>query len=79
MSEWISVKDRMPDVEESVIAYSKTVDRVFVGYYDLEYSFRTDSIEPMWYLDGARGRSYAFTAKVTHWMPLPELPKEARE
>ena len=56
MTEWISVKDRLPDDGTKVLLY-------------LDYGM----IEASWY-----DSSYymPFWNRVTHWMPLPEPPKE---
>lgn len=92
MSEWISVKDRLPDDEEQdahgvlihmevVETYGKHNERktkwhdIFVGYYD-SGEWQTS------YCYGCEDVSKAFerfpneTYEVTHWMPLPEPPKE---
>ena len=63
MSEWISVKDRLPEVDEYVLMHS--------------YSCKTD----IGFLteDGVFGCDvgyYLEIGDVTHWMPLPEQPKE---
>lgn len=64
MSEWISVKDRLPNNSSRVLAYPNTVGEAGTALYwenpqmwqDLE-----DHTEP-W--------------TPTHWIPLPEPPKE---
>ena len=58
MSEWISVKDRLPKPFESVLVFRD-------GKISIDYSE-----ENGWF-------AYDFNGKrVTHWMPLPEPPKE---
>ena len=69
--EWISVKDRLPEVEEEVLAcyyFKPFLNKMFVGV--LTY-FVFDE-EPHWQYE-----SIGLT--VTHWMDLPELPKEEEE
>ena len=64
---WISVKDRMPEPEEKVIIWTKTDCMRYAQYHD-------DGSNNPWYVyeDDAR----AWTNVITHWMPLPEPPKE---
>lgn len=67
MNDWISVKTELPDYEERVlIAYGGGMCRI--GYRD-----RTTKDGEMWkqlYV----GEEDITT--VTHWQPLPDLPKE---
>lgn len=61
--EWISVKDRLPEVEERVLVYSYE-DGINFGYFlGYEDGFFIDCVYPN---------------EPTHWMPLPEPPKEWR-
>ena len=61
--EWISVKDRLPEKEDDVLAYEFRGD-VSIAYIS-GYEWR--NLESGYVMDA----SY-----VTHWMPLPEPPKE---
>ena len=61
--EWISVKDRLPDKENEVLVFE----------------FRGDV--SMAYISGYEWRNFESDFKmdssyITHWMPLPEPPKE---
>ena len=71
MNNWISVKDRWPKKEGYYIVAEKNGEgKVYVNRRGLLY----------W----ANGPSWCMSwkerdiekIKVTHWMPLPELPKE---
>lgn len=70
MSEWISVKDRLPEDERDVLAYygfdkgNGVLGMRFIGV--LSY-FAYDT-NPHWQHEHTGLR-------VTHWMPLPEPPK----
>lgn len=65
MSEWISVKERLPEEGVAVlIAYDadgRLLRRIAQQYYGV------------WYVFGAVVTA-DFNQKVTHWMPLPEAP-----
>jgi hypothetical protein len=70
MSEWISVKERLPegyyrnDTESRpVIVYREYYDEMRVGYYD-HYWQEFYTVDDL------------IMGHVTHWMPLPEPPKE---
>ena len=58
--EWISVNDRLPERMQPVIV-CRDNGKVEQGYRD---------VGDWWKVYGTR------TKKVTHWMPLPEPPKE---
>ena len=59
MAEWISVKDRLPEDEKSVLVITKN-GKPWVAHYDLKW----------------RGWRTSGSTTITHWMPLPEPPKE---
>ena len=74
MSEWISVEDRLPNRDCNVIVYAQKVRGGFIK----KERFITTAVfcMPMihkHYFDFADNG----TGIVTHWMPLPEPPKEA--
>lgn len=66
MNNWISVKDRMPEFgNQMVLTYESRRGIIGVGYF------------------GALGREVGWwnhcgcpANHITHWMPLPEPPKE---
>lgn len=63
MAEWISVKDKLPETEGEVLAV--LFGRVYmVWYLAAKKQFETPN-------------GFVWDNKtVTHWMPLPEPPKE---
>lgn len=60
MSEWINVDDRMPGILVPVLAYSNSAT------CHINYRRRDCVGNSVW----------AEVYDVTHWMPLPEPPKE---
>jgi len=74
MSEWISVKDRLPifadqyDLNsQEVLVYTDTKFQ-FVTHMKMK-TFKDELTHPIWQYWGF------FNCEITHWMPLPEPPK----
>lgn len=65
---WISVEDQLPDRDDDYLVRHKA-GHLEVAQYDLG----------RWLLHGEDGFLLPLTDKVTHWMSLPEPPKEADE
>ena len=80
---WISVKERLPEIVDSYLVVVK-----YKYHWEKEYNIDTDVatynpyekayIDDCWntYNDWNEGQQYLH---VTHWMPLPEAPKDATE
>ena len=68
VQEWISVEDRLPEDSNDGFADAVLVTDGFVqhmAYFvggEWRFAESGEIKEPMWY-------------RITHWMPLPELPK----
>ena len=74
MNKWISVKDKLPDLNQRVLIYvnsnlNSKFNSIEIGYpEDCQY----EDIKIIW----NHQDFCSWTDKeVTHWMPLPELPK----
>lgn len=67
MSEWISVKDRLPLYKQVVLAFldsEQITEVVYRGEYEKDiHIFRIELTRE------------DTSERVTHWMPLPEAPK----
>lgn len=88
MSEWISVKDRLPECDhvledegmewgesKEVVVYGITPDGVKA--YGIA-SYMTDPNDKDWFEWNGIVNNFddAIHCKITHWMPLPEPPQE---
>ena len=70
MSEWISVKERLPGEGKDVLVYATSK---FIGGSKIT----TDRLE-----EGEKHPIWIYTHgwfEVTHWMPLPEPPEEKND
>jgi hypothetical protein len=61
---WISTKERLPEDRVEVLVYDED-DGILIASHYKDYWEGADE--------------YANYNKVTHWMPLPELPKGGEE
>jgi hypothetical protein len=69
---WIPVTERLPEEEELVLIVCKNGAR-FVGYCGKQYY----DLERRWRIKTALNSTKLLNkGRVTHWMPLPEPPKE---
>ena len=69
---WVSVKDRLPENEQYVMLWTKTGVMKYAKYLDNEP-------HRPWITYDEDGSIRAWDNVVTHWMPLPEPPKEDKE
>ncbi len=61
MSKWVSVKDRLPEVNESVLVCDGA--EIWV-----DYMYKSHDDERLYFSVVEYG--------VTHWMPLPDMPED---
>lgn len=81
MAEWISVKDRLPDVKQKVLVYAVGKTDGFYGESEIAVTERYrpwSSWNPeSTYVDWVAPYPYFLKDyEITHWMPLPTMPKE---
>ena len=84
--QWISVKDRLPECGVSVLIYAKSKkDGKKDGFYDdnvITITFLNDTMylgSQRIKVDGGWQQPFQYFLEdyeITHWMPLPEPPKE---
>ena len=69
IQKWISVEERLPELEEEVLVCDIDNDRNYKDVWSLE-----DDEDGGVVWAGKNGEWYSLD-EVTHWMPLPEPPK----
>lgn len=78
---WISVDDKLPDTPEQGID-AKYSDCCLVcddfGWIGMGY-YLTDGKKSWWEVADAQNKNKIDWTEITHWMPLPEPPKEGTE
>jgi len=74
MSEWVDIKEREPDYNVLVLILCDGED-ICVGRM-------SDSYGECWEIGNnviSWDHDFNYGVGVTHWMPLPKLPKEGKE
>ena len=74
--EWISVKDRLPELTHKAIGLGIS-EAVAVLHSEgvkpfIDHVYQYDGQSVHWYLE----EDTDYPGHVTHWFPLPELPEE---
>lgn len=77
--EWISVKDRLPEVDTNVLAYARgkndPIYKIIItsmgNLFDVDIKTKPYWREPWQHFDTMY--------EITHWMPLHEPPKEEKD
>lgn len=70
---WIPVTERLPEENRIVIGFTPADGYMFVGYY-FSYVWGGKTVTK-WKIITAMRSTQNITKKVTHWMPLPDLPR----
>jgi hypothetical protein len=73
-TEWISVKDRLPEINQGFIAF---VNNKEVCNCD-RYQNRSTDDTPIFYASTKTGLLICSLESVSHWQPLPAPPKEEK-
>lgn len=74
MNEWISVEDRLPDGNKTVLAYAKyrQINNELSDPFIMVATKYQRGNKDIWWEDD----NCVYLEDVTHWMPLPEPPEE---
>jgi len=75
MSKWINIEDRLPESHIEVLTWPQRENSYgseISGYYDASKSCFFVDCEDSYFC-------YELPIEVTHWMPLPEPPKESED
>lgn len=75
--EWISVDDRLPERNTRVLVYAQEKEDGFEGKYVITIASYTDNLFGYDISGWVEPWQYFFASyKITHWMHLPESPRE---
>jgi hypothetical protein len=74
-SAWIPVTDRFPDDIEDKLLWSETKKVFLVGFWR-ESAKAWDNCNTGWVYCGISDSGELGEPEISHWMPLPEPPKE---
>lgn len=66
MAEWISVKEMIPTSQRDMLITDG--EEITIGWYYL--------MKSEWTVGSVIPATHKLLGNVTHWMPLPKLPKE---
>ena len=73
MTEWISVKDRLPNKDNKIIVCLINNTPILAIIHDATVLFTGGKVTFYWPTQEWIKDNYY--GQITHWMPLPELPK----
>lgn len=74
---WISVEDRLPERNTRVLVYAQEKEDGFEGKYVITIASYTDNLFGYDISGWVEPWQYFFASyEITHWMPLPEPPRE---
>lgn len=86
MIQWISVDDRLPEIDEETgksldvlvvcISHGETTEFGHLNTYPYGHKYLAMDTMVKWPdMEIPSFRSQRFYGRVTHWMPLPEMPE----
>ena len=75
-SEWISVEERLPEPNVNCLVAAKVGNRMVVDLGSREWCFDYRTMEQSYVWSIMNDWDEGEGCEITHWMPLPEPPKE---
>ena len=82
MSEWISVKDKLPNELDDVLIYGPNIviTKAFLLKNIIDRVVHREVFyKAGWMISDSEEGNSIDSEHVTHWMPLPEPPKDIKE
>lgn len=73
MDEWISVAERLPEVDNTINTFGQRVECLVFWENDVYKGTYVNLGTPFWSVSHVSSSS---SLKVTHWKPLPNKPKQ---
>jgi len=77
-NQWIKVEDRLPENDDLVLVFNHK-DGIHAGYFDQEEFHGYWEDDKNYFVTNSGWNTYyewAPYTSPTHWMPLPEVPKD---
>jgi hypothetical protein len=68
MTEWISIKDRLPEKAHKDFLITNGKNTITIGHLG-------NYLKTWFYCYDCLSHGNLYSQEVTHWMPLPETPK----
>lgn len=86
MTEWISVKDRLPKAGQTIIGWNEAVSinnesepaQIYTYFPDKPANWKYPVSTGKWIHwspDRGQVKAWSWRYSITHWMPLPEPPE----
>ena len=72
--QWISVKERLPEINKGFIGFAE--NKEVCNCY--RYPDHSEDGRPVFYAQTKTGLLICGLESISHWMPLPEPPKEEK-
>jgi hypothetical protein len=89
MTDWISVKEQLPDTQIMVLCFMRVAynAQIHLGWLNQDLDFKGEPNRKTWREHSHNAYAHAmedekftgtFSSQVTHWMPLPKPPEQGK-